>query len=207
MDQRRISEIIDSVKGRQIVVASKYIDASQILSLRKLGLTVFGENRVDALLQKVEELKDHSDIEFHFIGHLQSNKAKSVANKITCPHSLDSLKVARLLNESLEKPLDCFVELHLTDNEAKSGISESEIPAFLDGLKAFPKIHVIGFMAMSDASMDENQKRAVFHRAKALADLYGLSQLSMGMSDDYLLAIEEGATTVRLGRIITNNCD
>ncbi len=206
MDRKHILEIIDSAKGCQIVVASKYVGAKEILSLNEFGLTAFGENRVDALLEKVEALKNHPEIEFHFIGHLQSNKAKLVANKITCLHSLDSLKTARILNDSLDKPLDCFVELHLTDNEAKSGIKESDIPAFLEGLRAFPKIHVIGFMAMSDASMDETQKRAVFAHAKRLADQYGLSQLSMGMSDDYLLAIEEGATTVRLGRIITNNC-
>ena len=206
MNSSRINEILHSAQGRQVVVASKYIDATQIQALSTLGLHDFGENRVDALLQKYEILKEDDNIRFHFIGHLQSNKAKLVANKIVCLHSLDSLKVARLLQEELRHPLDCYVELHLTDNEAKSGVKESDLASFLDGLQAYPKINVIGFMAMSDRGMDDNQKRAVFAHAKALADLYGLPKLSMGMSDDYLLAIEEGATTLRLGRIITNNC-
>lgn len=206
MNVNRIQDIIASVKGKQIVVASKYIDAQQIQSLSELGLQDFGENRVDAFLEKHEALKDNPKIRFHFIGHLQSNKAKAVANKIVCLHSLDSLKTARILNEALLSPLDCYVELHLTDNEAKSGVKEEDLSAFLDGLKPYPKIHVIGFMAMSDASMSDEEKRAVFAKAKRLADQYDLNGLSMGMSDDYNLAIEEGATVVRLGRIITNNC-
>lgn len=206
MNVNRIQDIVASVKGKQIVVASKYIDAQQIQSLSELGLQDFGENRVDAFLEKREALKDNPKIRFHFIGHLQSNKAKAVANKIVCLHSLDSLKTARILNEALLSPLDCYVELHLTDNEAKSGVKEEDLSAFLDGLKPYPKIHVIGFMAMSDASMSDEEKRAVFAKAKRLADQYDLNGLSMGMSDDYNLAIEEGATVVRLGRIITNNC-
>lgn len=206
MDKESIQRIIASTSGRQIVVASKYINAEQIQALVACGLFDFGENRVDAFLTKYEALKDDPRIRFHFIGHLQSNKAKLIADKIGCLHSLDSLKTARLLNDARMTPLDCFVELHLTGNEAKSGVKEEELPAFMEGLKAFSNIHVIGFMAMSDADMDEAHKREVFRKAKSLADQYGLSQLSMGMSDDYLLAIEEGATTVRLGRIITSHC-
>lgn len=206
MDIARIEKVIASAKGRQIVVASKYIGAEEIQALTALGFHDFGENRVDAFLSKYEVLQDDPDIHFHFIGHLQSNKAKMVANKIACLHSLDSLKIARVLNEALVDPLDCYVELHLTDNEAKSGVQEEDLSTFLEGLKNYPKIHVIGFMAMSDAMMDEQHKRQVFAKAKRLADQYGYHQLSMGMSDDYLLAVEEGATTVRLGRIITDAC-
>ena len=90
---------------------------------------------MDVLLAKIEQLGRDPDIEFHFIGHLQSNKAKMVANKISCLHSLDSLKTARLLDEVLEKPLDCYVELYLTENENKSGVEEEELASFLEGLK------------------------------------------------------------------------
>ena len=206
MNKKRIIEILDSTKGRNVVVASKYIDEKQIKMLCSLGLHDFGENRADALIRKQQSLRDEEGIRFHFIGHLQSNKAKQIAHLICCLHSLDSLKTARLLNEAREQPLDCFVELHLTNNEAKSGVTEDELPFFMEGLKAFPKIRVIGFMAMSDKQMNDQEKRMVFRHAKELADRYGLTQLSMGMSDDYLLAIEEGATTLRLGRIITDNC-
>ena len=158
------------------------------------------------MLSKLETLEGDPNIEFHFIGHLQSNKAKLVANRIACLHSLDSIKTARILNDALEKPLDCYIELHLTDNDAKSGVAESQLPDFIISLKAFPNIHVIGLMAMSDADMDESQKRAVFRKARQLADQYGYTKLSMGMSDDYLLAIEEGATSLRLGRVIAKHC-
>ncbi|MBO5528044.1 MAG: YggS family pyridoxal phosphate-dependent enzyme [Bacilli bacterium] len=202
MNQQHVQNIIASVKGARIVAASKYIDAQGILQLHEYGINYFGENRVDAFLPKYAALKEHKDIHWHFIGHLQSNKAKMIADKIECLHSLDSLKLARILDESRDTPLDCFVELHLTDNEAKSGVKPEDLPTFLEGLKNYPKIHVVGFMAMSDADMDDEQKKGVFLKAKALADQYGYHEISMGMSEDYLLAIEAGATTVRLGRIL-----
>ena len=206
MDIDAIKKIVEEVGDKQIVVASKYLSAEQIKALSGLGLHYYGENRVDALLSKLETLEGDPNIEFHFIGHLQSNKAKLVANRIACLHSLDSIKTARILNDALEKPLDCYIELHLTDNDAKSGVAESQLPDFINSLKAFPNIHVIGLMAMSDADMDESQKRAVFRKARQLADQYGYTKLSMGMSDDYLLAIEEGATSLRLGRVIAKHC-
>ena len=206
MDIDAIKKIVEEVGDKQIVVASKYLSAEQIKALSGLGLHYYGENRVDALLSKLETLEGDPNIEFHFIGHLQSNKAKLVANRIACLHSLDSIKTARILNDALEKPLDCYIELHLTDNDAKSGVAESQLPDFINSLKAFPNIRVIGLMAMSDADMDESQKRAVFRKARQLADQYGYTKLSMGMSDDYLLAIEEGATSLRLGRVIAKHC-
>ena len=206
MDIDAIKKIVEEVGDKQIVVASKYLSAEQIKALSGLGLHYYGENRVDALLSKLETLEGDPNIEFHFIGHLQSNKAKLVANRIACLHSLDSIKTARILNDALEKPLDCYIELHLTDNDAKSGVAESQLPDFINSLKTYPNIHVIGLMAMSDADMDEPQKRAVFRKARQLADQYGYTKLSMGMSDDYLLAIEEGATSLRLGRVIAKHC-
>ena len=206
MDIDAIKKIVEEVGDKQIVVASKYLSAEQIKALSGLGLHYYGENRVDALLSKLETLEGDPNIEFHFIGHLQSNKAKLVANRIACLHSLDSIKTARILNDALKKPLDCYIELHLTDNDAKSGVAESQLPDFINSLKTFPNIHVIGLMAMSDADMDESQKRAVFRKARKLADQYGYTKLSMGMSDDYLLAIEEGATSLRLGRVIAKHC-
>ena len=206
MDIDAIKKIVEEVGDKQIVVASKYLSAEQIKALSGLGLHYYGENRVDALLSKLEALEGDPNIEFHFIGHLQSNKAKLVANRIACLHSLDSIKTARILNDALEKPLDCYIELHLTDNNAKSGIAESQLPDFINSLKTYSNIRVIGLMAMSDADMDESQKRAVFRKARQLADQYGYTKLSMGMSDDYLLAIEEGATSLRLGRVIAKHC-
>ena len=202
MNQTHLQTIIASCGDTKIVVASKYLDANGILELAQYGLSDFGENRVDALLSKIEALKDHDEIHWHFIGHLQSNKAKLIANQIECLHSLDSLKVARIINEERNTPLDCYVELHLTNNDAKSGVKIEDLQGFLNSLQNYPNIHIIGFMAMSDANMSDQEKLGVFKKAKSLADQYGYSNTSMGMSDDYLLAIEAGATTVRLGRIL-----
>ena len=202
MNQAHLQKIIASCGETKIVVASKYLDADGILELSQYGLYDFGENRVDALLSKIEVLKDHPEIHWHFIGHLQSNKAKMVANRIECLHSLDSLKVARIINEERATPLDCYVELHLTSNDAKSGVKIEDLQDFLKSLEEYPNIHVIGFMAMSDANMSDQEKLEVFQKAKSLADQYGYTNTSMGMSDDYLLAIQAGATSVRLGRIL-----
>ena len=202
MDKQHIEKIMDECKEAKIVVASKYIDEDQIKQMLSYGLDTFGENRVDAFLRKFETLKDMSEIHWHFIGHLQSNKAKDIANKIECLHSLDSLKTARILNNERKTPLDCFVELHLTDNEAKSGVNVEDLPHFLESLQEYSNIHVIGFMAMSDKDMSEEEKRDVFKKAKHLACQYGYEHTSMGMSDDYLIAIDEGASFVRLGRIL-----
>ena len=202
MNREHVEKVMASSKGAKIVVASKYLDEQGILELFSYGLKDFGENRVDAFLAKHEALSAHEGIHWHFIGHLQSNKAKAIANKIECLHSLDSLKLARILNAERTTPLDCFVELHLTENNAKSGVTEGDLQGFLDSLREFPNIHVIGFMAMSDKEMSEEEKRKVFAKAKSLAEKYGFSELSMGMSDDYPLAIEEGATVIRLGRIL-----
>lgn len=202
MNLAHVQAILKQTQGARIVAASKYVDADGILQLRSYGIENFGENRVDAFLAKYEALKGQEGIHWHFIGHLQSNKAKLIADKIECLHSLDSLKTARILNDNRCRPLDCYVELHLTPNEAKSGVKEEDLPAFLEGLKQFPNIRVLGFMAMSDADMDEEGKRNVFLHAKSLADQYGYKELSMGMSEDYLIALSCGATTLRLGRIL-----
>lgn len=204
MNSKAIQEVVNSCQGRRIVAASKYLDSQGIKKMLSIGFHDFGENRVDAFLTKYEELKEESNLHWHFIGHLQSNKAKLIANKISCLHSLDSLKLARILNGERTSPLPCFIELHLTDNEAKSGVKEEDLPAFIEGLKEYPKIQVIGFMAMSDKEMSEEQKKTIFSKAKSIAERYGYKELSMGMSDDYLLAIECGATVLRLGRILTN---
>ena len=202
MNKEHVQRIIASAKGAKVVVASKYLDEKGILEMLSYGIDTFGENRVDAFLSKYEALKERNEIHWHFIGHLQSNKAKLIANKIECLHSLDSVKLARILNAERTAPLDCFVELHLTENDAKSGVKVEDLQGFLTSLKVFPNIRIIGFMAMSDKDMTEIEKKEVFAKAKKLADLYDYKELSMGMSDDYPFAIEAGATFVRLGRIL-----
>ena len=201
MDENKIKTIINEVKGAKIVVASKYVDYNQIKEMLKLGLCDFGENRTDAFLEKYENLKGEN-ITWHFIGHLQTNKAKLVASKIDYLHSLDSLRLAQALDKLRERPLKCFVEVHMTSSLTKNGVLKEDLPSFLESLKAYKKIEVIGLMTMTDSSQSDEEKYKVFKGLKDLASKYNLKELSMGMSDDYKIALSAGATYVRLGRII-----
>ena len=201
MNREQVLRIIDETKNVNLVVASKYISSLEILELRKLGIRNFGENRTDAFLKKYEELKDE-DIVWHFIGHLQTNKAKEVINKIDYLHSLDSLKLASIINKTRNDKLKCFVEVHMTDSSTKSGVLKEELEPFLEELKKYDKVEVIGLMTMTEPEQTKEEKLRVFSDLKALADKYNLKELSMGMSDDYQEAIKAHATYIRLGRII-----
>ena len=201
MDKENVRKIIEETRGVNLVVASKYIDSSAILELYSLGIKDFGENRSDAFLKKYEELKD-TDITWHFIGHLQTNKAKQVIGKIDCLHSLDSLKLADIINKNRKDKLKCFVEVHMTDSLTKNGVNKSELTSFLNALKEYEKVEVIGLMTMTEEAQSDEEKYRVFCELKQLANANNLKELSMGMSEDYKLAIKAGATYIRLGRII-----
>ena len=202
-----INEIKLNVKNTTIVAATKYVGSDAMVNLLNHGINNFGENRVDAFLIKYEELKGY-DITWHFIGSLQTNKVKKVINKISYLHSLNSIKLASFVNKYRTSPLNCFLEINLTDSTTKTGINPSEIINVLEGIKEMENINVIGLMTMTEPLMTDEEKREVFLRLnKIKLDLNELgytkiTELSMGMSDDYLLAIESGATFVRLGRIL-----
>lgn len=201
MNIERIREIQKELDGIRMVVASKYVSSQEIEELEKLGIKDFGENRIDAFLEKYEALKEHI-ITWHFIGHLQTTRAKKVINKIEYLHSLDSLDLAKIIENRREKPLKCFVEIHGTSSTTKDGVSIDKLEEFLNALKGYPKVEVIGLMVMSDKDQNDEEKLEVFKNAKNLSRKFGLKELSMGMSDDYKLAIQAGSTCVRLGRII-----
>ncbi|MDE7162383.1 MAG: YggS family pyridoxal phosphate-dependent enzyme [Anaeroplasmataceae bacterium] len=191
----------------RIVAATKYVDEEDMLKLFSIGIHHFGENRVDSFLRKYEALKNE-EIHWHFIGHLQTNKAKQVLSKIDVLHSLDSLKLASIIEKERDTPLDCFVEVNINNEESKDGIAEEECEAFLKSLQAFPKVNVVGLMMMTIKACTKEEKKQQFEKLKKLMlemnEKLGLEmkQLSMGMSDDYMEAIASGATTVRLGRML-----
>ena len=191
----------------RIVAATKYVDVEDMKKLILLGIHHFGENRVDSFLKKFEELKEE-DICWHFIGHLQTNKAKQVLSKIDALHSLDSLKLASIIDKERETPLDCFIEVNVNCEESKDGIAKEECEAFLKKVLEFPKVHIVGFMMMTTKESTKEEKRMQFAALRSLMleinEKLGLKldQLSMGMSEDYREAIAEGATTVRLGRML-----
>lgn len=201
MNIDKIKLIQKELGDTKMVVASKYVSYKEIKELEELGIKDFGENRIDAFLEKYEQLQGE-DITWHFIGHLQTTRAKKVINKIDCLHSLDSLELAKIIQNRRETPLNCYIEIHGTSSTTKDGITPDNLPSFLDALKEFPKVNVIGLMVMSDKDQSDEDKLEVFKKTKALATQYGLKETSMGMSDDYKLAIMAGSTCVRLGRII-----
>ena len=189
-----------------IVAATKYVDSNDMRLLAANGITNFGENRVDSFLKKYEELSDLKDIKWHFIGHLQRNKAKQIINKIDCLHSLDSLDLAQIIEKNRSTPLDTFVEVSINLEENKNGVPYYEVKEFVKKLLAYKNINLVGFMMMAvKSSLNTNEQ---FHKLKILKEEIEnelnikLPYLSMGMSDDYLSALKEGATHIRLGRIL-----
>ena len=201
-----IQQFISTIPSNiTLVAATKYVDSNEMRSLFKNGVTNFGENRVDAFLSKYEDLKD-LDVTWHFIGHLQRNKAKEIINKIDYLHSLDSLKLADEIEKYREKPLPTFVEVSINLEENKNGVPYYELEPFIKSLLKYKKIKLVGLMMMTiKVSEDkENQFAKLVELKKKIENNLNIKipYLSMGMSEDYLEAIKEGATHIRLGRIL-----
>lgn len=207
MVREDIKEFVNSIpSGITIVAATKYVDADDMKILYENGINNFGENRVDSLLNKYEKLKENKDIKWHFIGHLQRNKAKLVINKIDFLHSLDSLQLAKKIDELRETPLETFIEVSINLEENKNGVPYYEVEQFIKDLKQCKNVNVVGLMMM--AYKDSSNPYEEFKKLTSLRDELEnkldikLPYLSMGMSGDYNDAIKAGATHIRLGRIL-----
>ncbi len=201
MDETRINELKKELGSVKLVASTKYINEESMRKLYSYGIFDFAENRCDSLLKKKTELSG-LDIKWHLIGHLQSNKVKQVINEIDFLHSLDSIKLAGSIEKYRDKPLDCFIELKLSESETKTGIKESELDSFLEAIKDYKKINVLGIMAMSEKWMNSGEKLELFKHAVNIGKKYGFNEFSIGMSEDYEEALEAGSTLVRLGRIL-----
>lgn len=182
---------------KRIICASKYYNDTEIIEISKLGIKDFGENRVDQLLIKKSLLKEQ-DFTWHFIGHLQTNKIKEIINEIDYLHSLSSLKQAKLIDKYRNKPLKCLIQLNISEESSKNGITLDKVDEFIIELKKYDKIEIVGFMTMGVLN-NNKLTNIVFNKAKQLQQKYNYLELSMGMSDDYLLAIENGTTMLRIG--------
>ncbi len=204
-----IDEFINTIpEGVKIVAATKYVGSEEMMELYKHNIKDFGENRVDSFLRKYEELKDVSDINWHFIGHLQRNKCKDIINKIDYLHSLDSIELAKMIEKYREEPLNTFIEVSINLEENKNGVDYHNIYDFVKELANYKKINLVGLMMMAIKNDTEEDLECQF---KKLYDLkldlektfnIAIPYLSMGMSDDYKSAIKNGATHIRLGRIL-----
>ena len=208
MVRKDLKDFIKTIPGDvTIVAASKYVGADDIKILLESGIKDIGENRVDSFLNKYELLKDN-DIKWHFIGHLQRNKATKVIDKIDYLESLDSLELAKIINSHRLSPLKCFVEVSINLEENKDGVPYYQAKEFIKELKQYPNIEVVGLMMMAIRHSEDESLKDQFNKLRLLRDEIEkdldikLPYLSMGMSEDYKEAIEEGATHIRLGRIL-----
>jgi uncharacterized pyridoxal phosphate-containing UPF0001 family protein len=218
-----------------LVAVTKKFPAAAIQEAYALGLRDFGENYVQEFDTKRLELADCSDARYHFIGHLQSNKAKKAAEIFDVVHTLDSGKLARRLNDELgtgqsREPLphgrgslmskisatpsryregaealtdspgvEVLIEVKLSTEPAKAGVAPGEVPALVEAIRGCPHLRLLGLMTMPPWSDEGERSRPYFARLRELAGQNGLQHLSMGMSHDLEVAIEEGATMVRVG--------
>jgi PLP dependent protein len=189
-----------------LIAVSKTKPVEDILELYNLGHRDFGENYVQELTEKAEKLP--TDIRWHFIGHLQTNKVKSIVPFIYLIHGVDSLKLLKEINKQAEKNkrvIDCLLQVHIAQEETKFGFDEGEL--FGLELKQFLNVRIKGLMGMASLTDDINKIRIEFKSLKILFEKLKtqnpeLTILSMGMSADYKIAIEEGSNMVRIGSLL-----
>lgn len=193
-------------KDVTLVVVTKTQPVEKLMEVYKIGHKIFGENKVKEMLDKHEQLP--KDIEWHLIGHLQTNKVKFIASFVSLIHSVDSLKLLEEINKQALKNnriIDCLLQIYIANEETKFGLSfdEANELIFSEELKQLKNIRIVGFMGMATNTDDQPQLAKEFHSLKLFFDTTKqFSTLSMGMSSDYLIAIAEGSTMIRVGSSI-----
>lgn len=191
----------------QLIAVSKTQPAAAIAEAHTWGQRAFGENYLQEALDKQIQLADLTDIEWHFIGPIQSNKTRPIASHFGWAHSVDRLKIAQRLSEQRPHelpPLNICVQVNIDDETTKSGVSLAELPTLVAAIHSLPHLHLRGLMAIPAATNNPAQQRTAFAKLRHAFETlnvqgYGLDCLSMGMSGDMEAAIAEGATFVRVG--------
>jgi len=197
----------------RLLPVSKTVDEARLRLAWQAGCHELGENKVQEAQGKAEALADLPGLRWSVIGHLQTNKARNVARFASEFQALDSLRVAQALDQRLEleqRTLDVFVQVNTSGEASKYGLDPLEVPDFIQRLPAFPRLRVRGLMTLALFSSDPEQVRPCFVRLRELRDRLRpslppglqLDALSMGMSGDFEIAIEEGATVIRVGQAI-----
>ena len=213
VNKEKYQEINEELRLSNItlVAVSKTKPVEDILELYNLGHRDFGENYVQELAEKAEKLPN--DIRWHFIGHLQSNKVRSIVPFIYLIHGVDSLRLLKEIDKQAEKSkrvIDCLLQVHIAQEETKFGFDETELLNL--ELKQFLNVRIKGLMGMASLTDDINKIRIEFKTLKTLFEKLKtqnpeLSILSMGMSADYKIAIEEGSNMVRIGSLLFGERD
>ena len=190
-----------------LTAVTKSVDTETTRELLENGVRNCAENRVEKLLEKKAALTDFPDVRWHFIGNLQRRKVKSIINEIDFFHALDSIKLAQEIQKRAEHPINCFVEVNVSQEATKQGIFVEEVMAFIEALASFDKIRVVGLMTMAPLTASKDEQYQIFKELKRIqqqiADLHlthaPCLETSMGMSNDFPIAIQEGATFIRVG--------
>jgi pyridoxal phosphate enzyme (YggS family) len=183
----------------RLVAVTKLFPASVIREAYALGLREFGENYVQEFEGKAPELADLSEARFHLIGHLQSNKSRRAAGLFHAIDAVDSPKLAHRLQDAAARPLDVKIEVKLSEEESKHGASPEQLPEVIAAIRECSRLRLTGLLTMPPWTDDPQASRPYFRRLRELAERYELPELSMGMSHDLEVAVEEGATEVRIG--------
>jgi PLP dependent protein len=194
----------------RVLVATKYYALEQLAELAGAGVDLVGENRAEDLVQKQEMFGDR--FEWHFIGHVQRRKARVIVPRVTLVHSVDSVRlIEEISRRTPEGGTDVLIQVNVADEESKYGVSEDEIEELLGAAAGTEgRVRVRGFMTIAPLVEEAESVRHVFAKLRTIRDRLGeswsprfdLSELSMGMSGDYEVAVEEGATVVRIGRML-----
>ncbi|WP_071459370.1 YggS family pyridoxal phosphate-dependent enzyme [Bacillus massilinigeriensis] len=195
----------------KIIAVTKYVSIERTAEALDSGIYHLGENRDEGLTEKWNIIGDKAI--WHFIGTLQSRKVKNIVDKVSYIHSLDRLSLAKEIDKRAGKVIPCLVQVNVSGEESKHGMNPEDVKNFIKDLEHFPNILVDGLMTMAPNSEDENLLRSCFKKLKELRDeISSLNlpyapcrELSMGMSNDYRIAVEEGATMVRIGSALVGN--
>ena len=209
--RKNITQIEQEIGNTQLVVVSKYRSLEELKEVYSSGHRDFGENRVQELVEKHEQLP--KDIHWHVIGHLQTNKVKYIANFVHLIHSIDSLKLLKEVNKQAKKCdriIPFLFQMHIADEETKFGLSTDTLLIILDSpeYQAMTNVKCQGLMGMATNTEDNDQVTQEFNSLKSQFEEYkalqGWDVLSMGMSGDYIQAVSSGSTLVRVGSKIFN---
>ena len=196
-----IKKIISEIGNTNLVAVSKTKSNEEILEAYNCGIKDFGENYVQELIVKMDSLP--KDIKWHMIGHLQTNKVKDIVKRnIFLIESVDSLKLASIINKEAiknNKIVNILIEVKMSNIDSRSGCSIEELPILIKSIIELSNLNLMGLMVVAPLTSNEEEIRSCFKTMKSLKEKYKLKELSMGMSNDYKIAIEEGSTMVRIG--------
>ena len=196
---------IDLANKVTLVAVSKQQSVDKIIQAIHFGQKIFGENYLQEAIEKIELLKEHK-LEWHFIGPIQSNKCKLIAENFSWVHTCDRLKIARRINEARENmpPINICIQINISQEDTKSGLLLDDLDNFADGLKTYDNLKIRGLMAIPSNSLNDEKLTIEFNLLRDKYEIMkkkylSMDTLSMGMSNDYLLAIKNGSNLVRIG--------